>query len=325
MFSIKPVRFLNNCKSNMKPKVKYHDHLMRFVLAIIGAHVMVLYNDPQDFYEAVFTASYVRGFIASLIISYIIVYYIQGATITLDKKYDWQADTLLRIIWQLVFGIFVPAFVVFLLVAFFMWIYEINVFKTSYLRQDYPLAILMLLVLNLYYFGLYCFIKLKSTTAVVDDIILNNDGMISSHAGTFLQTNEEERDKLETNFKETILVNTFDRTIPVDVTDIVYIFRYLGNVFIRLKSMESINECYQVSFTLKELEAMLNPSFFFRINRQMIISRDCCAGYSSEKNKTLFITLNPPLIKDGLSSQDYRKLPIVSEDRCTNFKFWLDR
>jgi len=305
----------------MKPKVKYHDHLMRFVLAIIGAHVMVLYNDPQDFYEAVFTASYIRGFIASLIISYIVVYYIQGATIMLDRKYDWQTDTLLRIIWQLVFGIFVPAFVVFLLVALFMWIYSINVFKTSYLRQDYPLAILMLLVLNLYYFGLYCFIKLKKTSAVVDHIVLNNDGMISSHSSTFFQNEENEAEKLEPNFKETILVNTFDRTIPVDATDIAYIYRYSGNVFIRLKSMESINDCYQASFTLKELETMLNPSFFFRINRQMLINRDSCTGYRSEKNKTLSLTLAPPLPNE----KEYLKLTIVSEDRCSSFKMWMDR
>jgi len=305
----------------MKPKVKYHDHLMRFVLAVIGAHVMVLYNDPQDFYEAVFTASYIRGFIASLIISYIIVYYIQGATIMLDKKYDWQADTLLRIIFQLVFGILVPAFVVFLLVAFFMWIYNINVFKTSYLRQDYPLAILMLLVLNLYYFGLYCFIKLKKTSAVGDHIVLNNDGMISSHSGTFFENEENEAEKLEPTFKETILVNTFDRTIPVDATDIAYIFRYSGNVFIRLKSMKSINDCYQASFTLKELETMLKPSFFFRINRQMLINRDSCTGYRSEKNKTLSLTLEPPLPNE----KEYLKLTIVSEDRCSSFKMWMDR
>ncbi|GEM_PF-4293298 len=305
----------------MKPKVKYHDHLMRFVLAIIGAHVMVLYNDPQDFYEAVFTASYIRGFIASLIISYIIVYYIQAATIILDKKYDWQVDTLLRIVWQLVFGIFVPAFVVFLLVAFFMWIYNINVFRTSYLRQDYPLAILMLLVLNLYYFGLYCFIKLKKTSAVVDHIVLNNDGMISSHSGTFFQDVENERDNTEPNFKETILVNTFDRTIPVDVTEIAYIFRYSGNVFIRLKTMESINDCYQVNFTLKELEGMLKPSLFFRINRQMLIIRDSCTGYRSEKNKTLSLSLEPPLP----SEKEYLRLITVSEDRCSSFKMWMDR
>src|SRR5690606_31789379 len=136
-----------------------------------------------------------------------------------------------------------------------------NILETEYLRQDYPLVLLMLLSINLYYFGLYCFLVLKKPTVPDQKILTAEDNV-----ATPIKANNEPA------HKETIIVTTPRETVPVNTDDIVYIYRVNEGVFIRLKNMKDINESYQTNYSLKDLEGLLDPSKFFRINRQMIVS-----------------------------------------------------
>src|SRR5690606_32021692 len=152
---------MNKEKQGIQSKnitIKYSDSGIRIVLSILAAHIMTVYNEPEGFFKIILSPSYLRGFIASFVIALLIIQLIYFITVRLNKVYIWHEQPLLRFLWQLLLGFLTPAVAVFLLVALFFRIYSIDVFHTEYISQDYPLVLLMLLCINLYYFGLHYFL-----------------------------------------------------------------------------------------------------------------------------------------------------------------------
>lgn len=128
----------------------YKDRPIRIILSLIAAHIMVLYNDTDGFFYAAITVSYLRGLVASFIIAYLMTVFIHWISVRLDASFDWHSRMMPRFMMQLCLGALFPALLTFFLVAAFLGIYDINIFETEYLRQDYPLVLLMILTLNLY-------------------------------------------------------------------------------------------------------------------------------------------------------------------------------
>jgi two-component system, LytTR family, response regulator LytT len=75
------------------------------------------------------------------------------------------------------------------------------------------------------------------------------------------------------------------------------------------------NKDYILDYTLDELEATLDPGVFFRANRQFIVSIKSVKTIHSYFNHKLKVTLQPPP-KEEL---------IISRERATEFKNWLDK
>jgi DNA-binding LytR/AlgR family response regulator len=72
---------------------------------------------------------------------------------------------------------------------------------------------------------------------------------------------------------------------------------------------------YPVNYTLDQLEPMLDPGIFFRINRKVIIHIDSIQKVGSFFNNRLKV--NTQFI-DGDDA-------VVSRERVGNFKDWLNR
>ena len=70
-----------------------------------------------------------------------------------------------------------------------------------------------------------------------------------------------------------------------------------------------------LDFTLDQLEDILDPSYFFRINRKYIISVDSIKDIITYSNSRLKIELRNNQAEDM----------IVSRERVGEFKAWLDR
>lgn len=288
--------------------VRYNDLPIRIFLAVIAAHIMTIYNEHDGFFEALFTISYLRGFIASLVMAYMMLWYIYYITTRLDRRYDWHNHTLIRFILQACIGFIAPAIIVFLLVALFLWMYGIKILDTVYLEQDYPLVLLMLLAANLYYFGLYSFLVARPVIAVS-----------SAEAAP-------QEPLAEHTYRETIIITTTLETFPVNTDDIAYIFRMGDGVFIRLRDMKDIKESYQTNYSLKDFEALLDPSKFFRINRQMTVHFQSVVSFRQETAKTLLLTLDPEMypVRSDIPPE-HIKLTVVSENRTPKFRLWMKR
>ena len=97
----------------------------------------------------------------------------------------------------------------------------------------------------------------------------------------------------------------------VILPDVVYFFADQNLAFL----VEKTGKQYIVDSSLDKLEPMLNPTQFFRINRQFIISFDSIKSMINYSKTRIKIELNPPIERET----------IVSVERSPDFKNWLNR
>lgn len=91
--------------------------------------------------------------------------------------------------------------------------------------------------------------------------------------------------QLDTNYKQNILVHFREKIIPVKVMDVQAI--YAANRSVHLITAK---KSYPVSYTIEQLETMLNPQQFFRANRNFIINRDAISNIEHYFNRKLLVS-----------------------------------
>jgi len=115
---------------------------------------------------------------------------------------------------------------------------------------------------------------------------------------------------IEGDFKKRFLVKRGDRFIPVDIKDIAY-FNYQLDVT-RILTWDGAK--YLIDQSLDQLENMINPLDYFRINRQFIISLQSIKEIHTYFNSRLLINLDPDW-EDGV---------IISREKVQEFKRWMN-
>lgn len=113
------------------------------------------------------------------------------------------------------------------------------------------------------------------------------------------------------SYKERFLIRAGQQISFVHTSDIRYFYSDNGLVFARTREGKK----HPVDYTLEQLEELLSPRSFFRINRKAILSIDCIRKISPYFNNRLILETGPAAPFDF----------IVSRDRVNNFKNWLDR
>jgi len=117
----------------------------------------------------------------------------------------------------------------------------------------------------------------------------------------FRNTNKE--------YKKRFLVKSKNALLSIQVSDIAYF--YIDNQLTYLHTKE--NKRYCINQTMENLEKMLSPKEFFRINRQFIINIESVSKINSYFNSTLKLIVNPPLDTDV----------IVSRYAAKEFREWM--
>ena len=112
-------------------------------------------------------------------------------------------------------------------------------------------------------------------------------------------------------YKTRFMVKMGDQIVSIKAEDILHFIAEDGIVFLMSKDVKR----YPVDFTLDQIDEMLDPSVFFRINRKVIININAIQKVTSYSNSRLKIN-NVQLTDDSA---------IVSRDRVSEFKMWLDR
>lgn len=112
-------------------------------------------------------------------------------------------------------------------------------------------------------------------------------------------------------YKQRFLISKGDALIPISTSQIAYIYTEDKAVMIKTNDGKS----YFLSYSLDELETQLDPSDFFRLNRQFITSISAIAKISQYFNGKLKVELNPT--QEGEV--------IVSRAKTPVFKNWLEQ
>ena len=112
-------------------------------------------------------------------------------------------------------------------------------------------------------------------------------------------------------FKERFLVKQGQKLLSIPVSQVAYFFSQ--ERFIFLKTFD--NQKYLVEYRIEQLENLLSPAAYFRVNRSCIISLATVKEIHSYFGNRLKLYLSPIMEKDV----------IVSRKRVSDFKAWLGK
>lgn len=115
----------------------------------------------------------------------------------------------------------------------------------------------------------------------------------------------------KSQFKKRFVVSIADKIKMIETREVAYFYSLEKNTFLCTHD----NLHYPLEFSLDHLENLLDPEFFFRINRQYIIHYSSILKIYLLSKSRIKIEGQPP-IKDGL---------MVSSARTPEFRKWLDR
>lgn len=112
-------------------------------------------------------------------------------------------------------------------------------------------------------------------------------------------------------YKERFLVKQGQRLVSIPVEQVAYFFSQ--ERFIFFKTFD--NQKFLLEYRIEELEQLLSPASFYRVNRSFIISLPTVREIHSYFGNRLKLYLSPSADKDV----------IVSRKRVNDFKRWLDK
>lgn len=276
---------------NGNPVVKYKDTYFSVIACLFAAHLLVAYGETISFFQMLLMPYYYYALIPSFLIAFILFNIIRAINIRLDKHFDWTTQTLQRAGTQVFFGLLIPAFCAFLLAAAYFAIRSRNIFTTTYLKYDFVLILVQLLLLNVYYIAYHFYLRW-------------------SQAQTIISALESTAPKQVAPGQQTFQVSKGAKNILLSVDEIAYFFREGDSNYLRTVSAED----YFISRSLDDIQQQLPDELFFRANRQLIVHRQACKGFSLLTYGKLEANITPPF-KDA----------IISQKRARDFKEWLEK
>jgi DNA-binding LytR/AlgR family response regulator len=140
------------------------------------------------------------------------------------------------------------------------------------------------------------------------------DQLVGSSAvsqGKMMESIENAVRMLTRKYKERFVLKVGEHLKSVEVKDILFFYSLEKATF----AQTGDGRKHILDFTLDQLENLLNPEQFFRINRKYIISADAIQDMISHTNSRL------KLIMKSSDDDDV----IVARERVQEFKEWLDR
>lgn len=272
--------------------VGYNDLYLRIIISLIAAHIIVTFGAKESFFQLLISWFYYRSLLLSFIIAFFLISEVYYVTIKLDKQFDWIGETAKRIGLQLCFGLGLPSITAFLLATVYFALFGYNILHTYYLRFDFPVIVLMLLLLNIYYLAFYFYKQWRL-----------------SESRLMLSPVPEASNERKT--KEIIVVQEGSNKIPLPIDNICYFYHDGVYNFARTRNRED----FVIPQTLDELQQLLPGRQFFRVNRQMLVSIAACEHFRQSQFGKLELIVSPAT-----------KEPVtISQKRARQFKEWIER
>ena len=113
-------------------------------------------------------------------------------------------------------------------------------------------------------------------------------------------------------YKSRFLIKIGDKYKSVPAGEISHFYILERNVFLS----DSQGKDYAIDYSLEQLQGMLDPRKFFRINRECIVNIESIALMHSYSSSRLQLTLK---------EKEKSDLFVVSRDKVAEFKRWIDR
>lgn len=121
---------------------------------------------------------------------------------------------------------------------------------------------------------------------------------------------QEFKTLLTKEYKRRFMVKVGTHFNSVKVEHILYFISDGGVIFLK----DNKGNKFPIEYSLDQLEQILNPLDFFRINRKYLVGIHAVEEIHQYFNSRLLLKLNP----------DTEDKVIVARERCSDFKKWLD-
>jgi len=284
-----------------KTEVRYNDFWIKIIGSLVASEMIDSIGRDESIFRRIthpyFYTDLLGGFVISLILWELVRFVIHR----LDKKYSWIDYPAQRIFLQFLFAIVTPAFLCFVFTLLFMKLaYNQDIFKTEWLYNEFYVVILIIVIINLVYFTWWLFQRWHVLHA--QSVIGREPGIVNGEARIPERIQASETTAI-------ITVTKAGKNILLPQTEITHVVLEGSYTFIKTGKGES----FVTTYTLDELTKMLDPDSFFRVNRQIIISRHACRAYENIENGKISIDL----------SVDVKAPVIVSQKRAKAFRNWI--
>jgi hypothetical protein len=211
-------------------------------------------------------------------------YYLYNWLLSLAFK-RWIMNRLIKWVWVLSgISLLILAYVAITEIVYYKLYYNITSLKaeTTFFEFDMPVALIVLIIGSLYFHQKFFHISIQPGGQIGLE-----SAIIKAHKG-----------------KEVLLIGE---------DDILLLYSLNGIVWLINSNLEKLITDYTLDGILNEL----NPNHFFRVNRQVIISRKCVKGFERLNYQKIQVK-----ISDDLTPEQSL---IVSKYNAPNFKKWLTK
>lgn len=236
------------------PHIPYFHWRNHLLLAIFVAWFLNTPTQYSAFVKLIQQQNYHEAMAYSFSMSFFSTIMVQKVSIWLDQKQPWDKAPLKRAGLQFLLGV-VP--IVGLCYAgavmYFTWVNG-DLLLSDYLVLEFPLVQGGILMLNIAYFALYFIGKAKASSKYTQKIT----GVLGR------------------------------RSFFIPVKDIACLIRTEKEGYAILKN----NKCMHINYIMNELEELLNPEMFFRINRSVMVAVDAIEGLKGVDNMQCELMLN---------------------------------
>lgn len=178
-------------------------------------------------------------------------------------------------------------------------------FDTGYLLvYDFPLTIIFTLLIHMIYTGMYF---KQYYTHTIDELTQRVRELETSVAGVASSSDLVK----SSGYRDLLVVNYGTSSVPVQTNDIAFIYKQNELSFIKT----SYGKEYTSSSSLDNLELLLDPAAFFRINRQMLGNIKAIKQFKTDQSGKLILEIQPSFPEEVT----------VSKKKAAAFKSWIGR
>lgn len=264
---------------------QFPDLGLRVIASLLFSHLVESLGRDASILEQVQSKDYWIALLSGWLIAFFLWSQISMVSQHLDKRVDWMQEPLKRTSLQVLFGLVSPSIQLLVLTQIQFYIFwDQTILGTDFHLTEFPFGIVLIALINLVYFAWYLYFKANRPA------------------------NEVSAEQDRPSFQSVIMVSSGKSQIPLDVFSIK-LFAKTGE-YVLIKTEE---RSYISTLSLDELELKLDPSVFFRANRQHIVNFSACKSIIPlEFGKLEIIT--EPKSDDAI---------VVSQKKQKRFKEWL--
>jgi len=250
----------------------------------VFSFLVVHIGNENTFLQLLRIPSYYSDVLLALVCSAAFGFYIRRMFHKLDSLYSWQQDKKNILQRVLLKGLVLPVLLILSIeIVYLEFFLGINISESSIFILEFPVILGFCLIVNLLYLLLY----LRKS---IDE--LSGQAEVKGR-----------------EYKSDFIVRRGATSSKVNIGDIAYFFVEEKVTFIVTRTGQK----FLMHTPLDELERIISPSVFFRLNRQYIVNRQAVIHFEKTQTRRLKVKL-----EHGTSDDLF-----VSKARAGTFEAWL--